>query len=62
MDPSKSDDWFDRVQYALAATISASILHAETIHKLADDPLVTKMVVDVGLTSIKIKAWAKKHA
>lgn len=60
MNPATNEDAWDNARYAFGGDDFGEHFDAETIHTLADDPLTTKMVVNVGRTSISIKSWAKK--
>lgn len=62
MDPSKDEFAWDTARDAFGGDDFGEHFDAEIIHKLADDPLTTKMSVIVGRSTINIKSWARKVA
>jgi hypothetical protein len=59
MDPNKDGEFYDNAMYAFGGDDFGEHFDADIILKLADDPLTTKMVLNVGASSISIKSWAK---
>ena len=60
MDPKKNpDDFYDNARYAFGGDDFGEHFDMDIIHKLVADPLVTKMVVKVGRSSISINSFAR---
>jgi len=58
--PNTDEDFWENGQAKFGGDDFGEQFPVDVILDLADDPLTTKMVVNVGKTSISMKSWARK--